>query len=73
MNAVALEAEVKQHVKSLHHLRDGNGYAPIVGNGRSHDERTVRPGVASFRIQAPRMDDRQPEHRFANRILPPYM
>ena len=73
MIAAALEAEVEQYVESLHHLRDKNGHALVVRNGKSHHERTVQMGAGSVKIQAPRVDDRRPEHTFTSKILPPYM
>ena len=41
MIAAALEVEVEQYVKSLHHLRDEYGHALVVRNGKSHHERTI--------------------------------
>ena len=73
MIAAALEAEVEQYVESLRHLRDENGHALVVRNGKSHHERTVHMGAGSIKVQAPRVDDRRPEHAFTSKILPPYM
>ena len=73
MIAAALEAEVEQYVEALRHIRDENGYALVVRNGKSHHERTVQMGAGSVKIRAPRVDDRRPEHRFTSRLLPPYM
>jgi putative transposase len=73
MIAAALEAEVEQYVESLRHLRDENGHALVVRNGKSHHERTVHMGAGSIKVQAPRVDDRRPEHSFGSKILPPYM
>jgi putative transposase len=73
MIAAALEAEVEQYVESLRHLRDENGHALVVRNGKSHHERTVHMGAGSIKVQAPRVDDRRPEHSFSSKILPPYM
>jgi len=73
MIAAALEAEVEQYVEALRPLRDENGHALVVRNGRSHHERTVHLGAGRVKIQAPRVDDRRPGHRFSSRILPPYM
>ena len=71
--AAALEAEVKQYVEVLRHLRDENGHTLVVRNGRSHHERTVQMGAGSIRIRAPRVNDQRPDHTFRSRILPPYM
>jgi transposase-like protein len=73
MIAAALEVEVEQYVEALRHLRDENGHALVVRNGKSHHERTVHMGAGSVKIRAPRVDDRRPEHRFTSRLLPPYM
>jgi transposase-like protein len=73
MIAAALEAEVEEYVESLRHLRDENGHALVVRNGKSHHERTIHMGAGSIKVQAPRVDDRRPEHAFTSKILPPYM
>jgi transposase-like protein len=73
MIAAALEAEVEQYVEALRHLRDENGHALVVRNGKSHHERTVQMGAGSVNIQTPRVDDRRPEQRFTSKLLPPYM
>jgi putative transposase len=73
MIAAALEAEVAQYVEALRHLRDENGHALVVRNGKSHHERTVQMGAGSIKIRAPRVDDRRPQHRFTSKLLPPYM
>ena len=73
MIAAALELEVEQYVNALRHLRDEEGHALVVRNGKSHHERTVQLGAGTIRIQAPRVDDRRSDHRFTSKILPPYM
>ena len=73
MIAVALEAEVEQYVEALRQLRDENGHALVVRNGKSHHERTVHMGAGSVKIRAPRVVDRRPDHTFTSKILPPYM
>jgi putative transposase len=73
MIAAALEVEVEQYIQSLGHLRDEQGHALVVRNGRSHHERTVNLGAGSIKMKAPRVHDRRPEHRFVSAILPPYM
>ena len=60
MIAAALEAEVEQYVETLSHLRDENGHALVVRNGKSHHERTVQMGAGSVKFQTPRVDDRRP-------------
>lgn len=73
MIAAALEAEVEEYVQSLRHLRDQQGHALVVRNGKSHHERTVNLGAGTIKMKAPRVDDRRPDHRFTSQILPPYM
>ena len=72
MILVALEAEVEQYIRKLHHERDENGHAVVVRNGKAAP-RTVSLGAGIIELQAPRVDDRRPEHRFSSNILPPYM
>ena len=72
MIAAALELEVEEYISRLRHLRDENGHALVVRNGRAKP-RTVSLGAGPVELQAPRVDDRRPEHRFTSRILPPYM
>ena len=72
MILAALELEVEQYVEKLRHLRDENGHAFVVRNGKA-EPRTVSLGAGSIEFQAPRVDDRRPEQRFTSRILPPYM
>ena len=68
----ALELEVEQHIQIMRRLRDEDGHALVVRNGRAR-ERTVTLGAGVVKIQAPRVNDRRAEHRFSSRILPPYM
>jgi transposase-like protein len=73
MILAALELEVEQYVQVLRHLRDEQGHAMVVRNGKSHHERTVNLGAGPITLRAPRVDYRRPEHRFTSKILPPYM
>ena len=73
MIAAALEVEVEQYIHSLRHLRDEQGHAQVVRNGKSHHERTVNLGAGSIKMKAPRVHDRRADHRFVSQILPPYM
>jgi transposase-like protein len=73
MILAALEVEVEQYVQALRHVRDEQGHAMVVRNGKSHHERTVNLGAGPVSLRAPRVDDRRPEHRFTSKILPPYM
>ena len=72
MIAAALELEVEEYMEQLRHLRDENGHALVVRNGKAKP-RTVSLGAGAVELQAPRVDDRRPDHRFTSRILPPYM
>ena len=73
MIAAALELEVERYVESLRYLRDEQGHAMVVHNGRSHHERKVQLGAGTVKIRAPRVNDRRSDHRFSSEILPPYM
>jgi putative transposase len=70
--AATLELEVEEYIQRLRHLRDENGHALVVRNGKA-EPRTVSLGVGPITLQAPRVDDRRPAHRFTSKILPPYM
>jgi transposase-like protein len=72
MIAEALELEVEQHIQKMRGLRDEEGHALVVRNGRAR-ERRVTLGADVVKIRAPRVHDRRPGHRFSSRILPPYM
>lgn len=73
MILAALELEVEQHVQALRHLRDEQGHALVVRNGRSHHVRAIHLGAGRIEIRSPRVNDRRPGHRFSSKILPPYM
>jgi len=68
----ALELEVDQYVQQLRHLRDENGHALVVRNGKARP-RTVSLGAGHIEVQAPRVNDQRTDHRFTSQILPPYM
>ncbi len=69
---MALELEVEQYIQQLRHLRDENGYALVVRNGKARP-RAVSLGAGRIEVQAPRVNDRRPDQRFTSQILPPYM
>ena len=73
MILAALELEVEQYVQALRHVRDEQGHAMVVRNGKSHHKRTVNLGAGPVTLRAPRVDDQRPDHRFTSKILPPYM
>ena len=72
MLKVALEAEVEAYIQQHTHLRDENGHALVVRNGKAQ-ERTLQSGAGSLAVEAPRVHDRRPNKRFASKILPAYM
>jgi putative transposase len=72
MIAEALELEVEEYIEKLRHLRDENGHALVVRNGKAKP-RTVSLGAGPVELQAPRINDRRPDQRFTSKILPPYM
>ena len=72
MILAALEVEVEQYLQKLRHLRDEQGHALVVRNGKAQS-RTVSLGAGSIELQAPRVHDRRTEQRFTSQILPPYL
>jgi len=72
MLKVALEAEVEAYIQQHTHVRDENGHALVVRNGKAQ-ERTLQSGVGSLAVEAPRVHDRRPDRRFTSKILPAYM
>ena len=68
----ALDAEVADYVERHRAERGADGQALVVRNGRGQP-RQVTPGAGTVEVQAPRVDDRRPDHRFTSTILPPYM
>jgi putative transposase len=72
MLALALQAEVDEYIRRHKGERDENSHALIVRNGRSQ-ERTIQCGAGELKIQAPRVNDKRPDHQFTSSILPPYM
>jgi putative transposase len=72
MILAALELEVEQYIQTLCHLRDEQGHAVAVRNGKAR-QRTVHLGAGTVKLRAPRVNDRRLDHRFSSKILPPYM
>jgi len=72
MILAALELEVEQYLQALCHLRDEQGHAIAVRNGKAR-QRTVHLGAGTVKLCAPRVNDRRPDHCFSSNILPPYM
>ena len=71
MIAEALKLEADEYVEKLRHLCDEKGHALVVRNGKARP-RTVTLGVGPVEIEAPRVHDRRPDHKFTSRILPPW-
>ncbi len=72
MILAALELEVEQYVQRLRHLRDEQGHAMVVRNGKAR-QRTVHLGAGTIKVRAPRVNDRRVKHHFSSRALRPYM
>ena len=72
MLALALQAEVDEYIRRHEGERDENNCALVVRNGRSR-VRTIQCGAGELKIQASRVYDKRPGHKFTSSILPPYM
>lgn len=72
MIATAIEMEVADYIAAHRDLRDENGRALVVRNGRAKD-RKLLIGCGTIDIAAPRVNDRRSGIRFTSSILPPYM
>jgi putative transposase len=71
MIAEALKLEADAYVEKLREKRDENGRAQVVRNGKARP-RTVTLGVGPVEVEAPRVHDRRPGHKFTSQILPPW-
>ncbi len=72
MLAAALEAEVAEYVSRHREVRDEQGRAQVVRNGRAR-ARKVTMGAGTVEVRAPRVNDRREGRKFTSRILLPYM
>ena len=77
MLMAALEAEVTEYIERFGDTRDADGRRLVVRNGQAQ-ERTVTCGAGTWRVRAPRVNDKRVDadgarERFTSRILPPYM
>jgi len=72
MLKAALEAEVEAYIQQHTHMRDENGHALVVRNGKAQ-KRTIQSGAGSLVVAAPRVHDRRPNKHFTSMILPAYM
>ena len=70
MLIAALEAEVEAYIEQHAHLRDENGHALVVRNGKAR-KRTVHCGVGSLKIRAPRVHDKVPASTLRARYCHP--
>ena len=68
----ALVPEVADYVERHRAERGVDVRALVVRNDRGRP-RQVTTGAGTVKVQAPRVDDRRPDHRFTSTILPPYM
>ena len=72
MLVAALEEEVKAYIACHQPLRDEQGHALVVRNGRGRP-RKLTMGSGTVEVSAPRVNDRRAGKRFSSKILPPYM
>jgi transposase-like protein len=77
MLAAALEAETAAYIERFGGVRNEEGHAMVVRNGKARP-RQVTVGSGTIEIQAPRVNDRRVDgegnrERFTSAILPPYM
>ncbi len=72
MLSLALQAEIDEYIRRHEGERDENNYALVVRNGRSH-ERAIQCDAGELKIQASRVYDKRPGHKFTSSILSPYM
>lgn len=72
----ALEAEVQTYVERHHEVRDDEGKAMVVRNGRGRP-RKVAVGAGVLDVTAPRVNDKRvvdgQRQKFTSEILPPYL
>lgn len=68
----ALEGEVADYVDRHRELRDEQGHAQVVRNGKARP-RQVTVGSGTMEVTAPRVHDRREGQRFTSAILPAYM
>jgi putative transposase len=68
----ALHEEVAEYIARHSELKDDNGRALIVRNGKAQS-RKVTMGSGTVDIAAPRVNDRRPGMKFTSKILPPYL
>ena len=70
--AEAMDREVAEYVDDNADERDELGHRLVTRNGKAKS-RTVVLGAGQLEIEAPRVNDRRPGHKFTSMILPPYL
>ena len=72
----ALEAEIEAYIERHRHVRDADGRALVVRNGRAQ-ARSVVVGAGVLEVRAPRVNDKRvidgERQKFTSEILPPYL
>jgi transposase-like protein len=68
----ALKLEADDYVEQARGLRDEDGLALVVRNGKAKP-RQVTVGCGTLEVEAPRVRDRREDNRFTSAILPPYL
>jgi putative transposase len=68
----ALHLESADYVERARGLRDEEGRALVVRNGKANP-RQVTLGCGTLEVEAPRIRDRRAGQRFTSAILPPYL
>lgn len=68
----AMGFEVADYIARHSELKDDNGHALVVRNGKGKP-RSVTVGSGTFEVAVPRVNDRRPGEKFTSKLLPPYM
>jgi transposase-like protein len=68
----ALNIEVADYLERHTGERDAEGRALVVRNGKAKPRKIVT-GNGTLEVEAPRVHDRRPGHKFTSVILPPWM
>jgi transposase-like protein len=68
----ALQTEVTEYLARHASLRDDQGRAWVVKNGKART-RSLTLSSGTIEVAAPRVNDRRPGEKFTSKILPPYL
>lgn len=68
----ALQLEVEEYINQFTELRDSKGKRLVVRNGKSK-ERSITTGSGTFKVKAPRVNDKREGEKYTSKILPPYL